>query len=138
MSANDIQVGGDHYAGKFQHWDMVTAYGNPYLEGAATKYISRWRKKNGLQDLRKAEHFILKLREEATAGRIQPNTKIPVVANAIAFCEAHSLGTYEAIAVVLIMEWRTLSHIDIAARAVRRLIEDYLAAEPTAQYVDQG
>jgi hypothetical protein len=29
-----------------------------YLEGNVIKYISRWRKKNGMADLEKAKHYI--------------------------------------------------------------------------------
>jgi hypothetical protein len=29
-----------------------------YLEGNVVKYISRWRKKNGMADLEKARHYI--------------------------------------------------------------------------------
>lgn len=61
-SANDIQVGGNHYqGGKIQHWDWAAQL--PYLEGNATKYISRHTKKNGLQDLLKAEHYLHKMME---------------------------------------------------------------------------
>ena len=74
MAANDRQVGGAHYAAKMQHWDLcVRAFGNRYLEGNVTKYLSRWRRKNGMQDLEKALHYMEKLHEEAYAGRVQPH-----------------------------------------------------------------
>lgn len=63
-SANEIQVGGTHYnESQIQHWDMAVSYALPYLEGQVTKYVTRWRKKNGLQDLEKAAHFAQKLYE---------------------------------------------------------------------------
>lgn len=71
--ANARQVGGDHYqstagrcpvcGGEVQHWDF--AANMPYLEGCVTKYVTRWRKKNGVQDLEKAQHFLAKLIEVA-------------------------------------------------------------------------
>lgn len=62
--ANDTQVGGDHYRQqKIQHWDYVIANGIPYMEAQIIKYVSRWRTKNGLQDLEKALHFLQKLLE---------------------------------------------------------------------------
>ena len=67
MKANEMQVGGDHYRSSLQHWDVVTLYNVPYLEGCASKYVSRWRKKNGLQDLEKALHFVTKLKEVVSA-----------------------------------------------------------------------
>lgn len=62
VAANDVQVGGTHYqGGAIQHWDFAAQL--PYLEGNATKYISRHMKKNGLQDLLKAAHYLKKIIE---------------------------------------------------------------------------
>lgn len=65
MSANDTQVGGDHYKspGKVEHWDIVAQHDLDYFQGQITKYVMRWKKKNGLQDLEKAEHFLAKYLE---------------------------------------------------------------------------
>lgn len=63
MSANDQQVGGSHYKTSYEHWDFVLATGMGYLEGNATKYVARWRKKGGIADLRKALHYLNKLDE---------------------------------------------------------------------------
>lgn len=64
--ANQKQVGGDHYKVEgTQHWDMLLdmGYGHEYYVGQATKYITRWRKKNGVRDIAKGKHFIEKLLE---------------------------------------------------------------------------
>lgn len=58
MSANDTQVGGSHYKTKIEHWDWVIANDLNYLEGQITKYVARARKKNGIEDLKKARHFL--------------------------------------------------------------------------------
>lgn len=60
--ANDRQVGGDHYktSGIPQHWDLVNTYGWDYFQGQVIKYLMRWRKKNGIQDLEKAAHYLQK------------------------------------------------------------------------------
>lgn len=64
MNANDKQVGGSHYQRlAIQHWDYVLANTLPYLEAQITRYVSRWRNKNGLQDLGKAAHYLEKLIE---------------------------------------------------------------------------
>jgi hypothetical protein len=55
------QVGGKHYAAVFQHWDLVCDAGMGYFEGQVTKYIARWRKKNGVEDLEKALSYLDKL-----------------------------------------------------------------------------
>lgn len=64
MAVNDIQHGGDHYkVVKYQPWDVVLDWDLGYLDGTALKYISRWRRKNGIEDLNKAIHFLQKLIE---------------------------------------------------------------------------
>lgn len=65
--ANDYQHGGDHYKQKqIQPWDYIIANNLGYLEGNAIKYITRWKAKGGIQDLKKAQHYIQKLIEVAT------------------------------------------------------------------------
>jgi hypothetical protein len=63
-SANDRQEGGNHYK-QFNHetWDVILDWGLGYLDGNAVKYLSRWRHKNGVEDLKKARHYLDKLIE---------------------------------------------------------------------------
>lgn len=69
VSANDVQVGGSHYKGKaIQPWDFIAGNGMGYLEGNVVKYVSRWKEKNGLDDLRKARHYLDKLIEMTEQG----------------------------------------------------------------------
>ena len=72
-SANDIQHGGTHYRTEYQHWDLLPDmhYSEEYYLGCATKYVTRYKKKNGIEDLRKAHHFISKLIELIAAGRVR-------------------------------------------------------------------
>ena len=70
MPANDVQVGGDHYkqpGHHEEHWDRVARLGLDYFQGQITKYIERWKKKGGVQDLHKARHFLDKYIELAEA-----------------------------------------------------------------------
>lgn len=63
--ANSKQVGGDHYktSGE-EHWDRIyRLYGPGYLVGCITKYVERYQKKNGKEDLKKAIHYLEKLIE---------------------------------------------------------------------------
>ena len=63
-TANDRQVGGDHYGKReYQHWDWVTDIGLNYLLACASKYVTRWRDKGGVQDLEKAMHYLTKAEE---------------------------------------------------------------------------
>jgi hypothetical protein len=60
-SANETQVGGTHYAeSSIQHWDFVWSNDLDYFQGQITKYVTRWKKKNGIEDLHKARHFLQK------------------------------------------------------------------------------
>jgi hypothetical protein len=62
--ANDTQVAGDHYKQfQIEPWDAIIDWGLGYLDGNAVKYLSRWRHKNGIEDLKKARHYIDKLIE---------------------------------------------------------------------------
>lgn len=59
MSALDSQVSGSHYkALAIQPIEYIFANGIPFAEGNVIKYVTRWRAKGGLDDLRKARHFI--------------------------------------------------------------------------------
>lgn len=60
MKANTKQVGGNHYNSTIQHWDYVVANDLDYFQAQITKYVTRWKKKNGLVDLQKAQHFLEK------------------------------------------------------------------------------
>lgn len=69
-SANSIQVGGEHYRkyGNLQPWDAIIAWGCGYLDGAAIKYIARYKDKGGINDLKKAIHYLQKLIETLEAS----------------------------------------------------------------------
>jgi hypothetical protein len=59
MAANERQVGGTHYkTGGEEHWDRVYRLGLDYFQAQITKYVERCWKKNGVQDLEKARHFL--------------------------------------------------------------------------------
>lgn len=58
-SASARQVGGSHYCGMaIQPAEFCHANGIGFIEGCVIKYVCRWRKKNGVEDLRKARHFL--------------------------------------------------------------------------------
>ena len=64
FNANNTQVAGDHYKKQpIQPWDYIAANKMGYFEGNIVKYVSRWRDKGGVEDLRKARHYLDKLIE---------------------------------------------------------------------------
>lgn len=73
MSVDEVQHGGNHYKiddDRFQHWNFVVACDLGYHLGNATKYITRHRKKNGVEDLKKAGHYIDKMVELIRSSKV--------------------------------------------------------------------
>ena len=68
-TANATQIGGNHYASKaVQPWDAMQAWMSReeftgYLRGNVIKYMARCHDKGGIEDVRKARHYIDKLIE---------------------------------------------------------------------------
>ena len=69
MKANDRQVAGDHYKNMgVQPWKAMESWLTPeqfagFLRGNAIKYLARCDVKGGLDDIKKARHYIDKLVE---------------------------------------------------------------------------
>ena len=71
-TSNNIQIGGTHYKAKpMQPWDYIAANNLGYFEGNIVKYVSRWRDKGGVDDLRKARHYLDKLIELECADGVR-------------------------------------------------------------------
>lgn len=67
--ADDLQVGGDHYKNMgVQPWSAMESWMTPeqfagFLRGNAIKYLARCDAKGGIDDIKKAKHYIDKLIE---------------------------------------------------------------------------
>lgn len=153
MSANERQVAGTHYGlGTYQHWDMVADLRLGYFEGQITKYVSRWRKKNGLQDLQKADHFLQKLLEQVTqhgwgprgsatggySGTTRDGRHLHALEVLDYYCAVTELDKVSAAVVRRVATWALSPDLFEAHGMLRALIDDQLAAEPGAGYVNQG
>ena len=58
-SALDVQEGGGHYKSlKIQPIEFIMANDLSYNQGNVIKYVTRYKDKNGIEDLRKAKHYI--------------------------------------------------------------------------------
>lgn len=63
-AANAAQVGGEHYKRlEPQPWDVIVLWGLGFLDGNVVKYVARFRSKGGVEDLKKARHYLDKLIE---------------------------------------------------------------------------
>lgn len=123
MSTNDYQVGGSHYNTTFQHWDFVTeCLGGLYLEGCATKYVTRWRKKNGIQDLQKSLHYIGKLKEISDTGDSGPAGDVRRVQE---FCRANDLQPLEIEVITKIATWRDRADLEEIDVLINCIIDDW-------------
>ena len=54
-----VQVGGSHYKDyAIQPVEYCIANNMSFCEGNVVKYVTRWKDKGGVQDLKKARHFL--------------------------------------------------------------------------------
>jgi len=68
----DQQYGGNHYKTMMiQPLEYALANNLGICEHAVVKYISRWREKGGVEDLRKAKHYIEILIEREVGGYLK-------------------------------------------------------------------
>lgn len=121
MSANDRQEFGDHYQSRLQHWDLIERHGIGYLEACATKYVTRWRKKNGLQDLIKARHYLEKLMELHVEINRHPRGVVPRAASRD-FAVANGLDMLEDAVVHRLCSWACQEDLERAMESLDALI----------------
>lgn len=58
MKAIDTQIGGSHYKDMaMQPIELITALRCSFIQGCIIKYISRYKAKNGAQDIKKCIHY---------------------------------------------------------------------------------
>lgn len=59
LEPQDVQIGGNHYKElKIQPTQFIYANNIPFIEGNIIKYVVRHKSKNGIEDLKKAKHYI--------------------------------------------------------------------------------
>ena len=64
-----VQVGGVHYKKHtIQPIDFIEANKLSFAEGCVIKYIMRYKEKNGIEDLKKAKHYIDLIMNNYTDG----------------------------------------------------------------------
>jgi hypothetical protein len=72
-SVRDQQVAGTHYQKAIQPWDIISEWKLDFWEGNVVKYILRWKHKDGLQDLKKAKHYLEYLIERESNDKQETN-----------------------------------------------------------------
>jgi hypothetical protein len=91
-----------------------------YLEGCTTKHVSRWRKKLGVQDLQKAEHYLDKLIEVATYDIKRNNVDVDKEIGL--FAEANSLGHLEYQYLFILCTYRNEKSLMAARQILMKIL----------------
>lgn len=128
-NANDRQVGGSHYRpkkpGALQHWDIIEGNGVGYLEGYATKYLTRCMiSGKTVQDLEKARHCIEKLIELANKpiAMRMPTGPVPDDVLRQFFSDNAIDNQVQRIAITLILQWRSTKQLEMALSLICYLL----------------
>lgn len=70
MDALKHQIGGEHYHKRsIQPIEFVLANRLGFCEGSIVKYVTRWQDKGGVEDLKKARHYLDFLIEDAESSK---------------------------------------------------------------------
>ena len=96
-----------------------------YLEGCATKYIIRHHKKNGKQDVQKAEHYVEKLinlaQDECRCSRNRFEKKEEIEK----FIQQNELRRLESIICRYLFKVWTIEDLYLALYFIRDLLNNY-------------
>lgn len=127
--ANDRQVGGEHYKSKYQHWDWSIDVKLGPLEYAASKYVSRWWKKNGVQDVEKAKHYVQKVKDAFLEGRYAAriysyDEDFHAAYQTKVFAEQNDLNNAETMFCWLLCSWKNEASLDEAMEILKVIIAD--------------
>ncbi len=123
MSANERQVAGSHYRAGVQHWDLMAYNRVGYFEAQITKYITRWKKKNGVQDVEKSIHYHEKLTELLTDGILS----LPAESREAKFLEefraSNDLGDVEYTIFSLLLTYTTMDELHRVGILLQHLLQ---------------
>jgi len=130
-SANEIQIGGDHYKGRndndIQHWDIMSKNNVGYLEGNLTKYL-RHRKKNGLQDVLKMMHYLDKILECIDTFGYRPMGMVPYSTIEL-FISQQGYNEHEGHIMYQMCRWVRREQVESCRPHIQALIDEYSTAK---------
>ncbi len=136
-SASDYQVGGNHYQSDYQHWDWAIDIRLGYLESAATKYVTRWDKKNGVQDVQKGIHYLTKAKEAFVEKRLRNWSTVVGANRALAhlaimntnrFCESNQLSPLETNFMLAVAGWQNEGDLAVAIGLAEQILRNAVEA----------
>ncbi len=93
--ALQTQVGGMHYKQMpTQPWEIIASHNLDFWEGNVLKYVLRYRTKNGVEDLKKARHYLDYLIEREssmyTIKRVKGKVPVSLQGTFMSYNEARS------------------------------------------------
>ena len=132
---NDYQVGGDHYRSEIQHWDYIEENGIGYLEGCATKYATRSRKKHQspVEDLNKAIHYCKKLQSLFLAGKRVNRANSKIFPGVDSFSRANNLSPQETQVIAGLAYWQDAGDLEDVIEVIENMRDAALAAGDDAE-----
>lgn len=115
MKATDKQVGGSHYNMPYQPIKFITENKLNFIQGNIIKYVSRYKSKNGRQDLEKALHYA-ELGQELHDDQVE---RTVFRSEALNYCTANSFG----IGIEIIVLYTMLKRYALVATKIKALID---------------
>ena len=124
-SAFRRQEGGDHYTRlKIQPLEYIYANNLGFCEGNVVKYVTRWKYKNGLQDLEKSLHYVDFLIEFYNTKSIEPSIySEPLKITPVEYIYANGLGYCEGEVITHITQWNSVQDLMKVKHSINLLIE---------------
>jgi len=117
----------------------VEALDNRYLEGQITKYLFRYRDKNGAEDLRKSLHYCAKLIKCFEDELVQPLKECcvpnPRTEDLLA---DHSLSHNVHRVCMLLPVWSSIRNLQVIQFLIEQELDSFLAEQPDRSYVTQS
>lgn len=136
QTANNIQIGGDHYRhSSYQHWDWAWFAQLDSFQYPITKYVARWKRKNGFEDLDKAEHYLTKYIE--VLGQNTSNRANISWVECRRWADAEKLDVYQHDICSAVANWGTTAQLREALELLREYTQSQRGGEPGTGYVDQ-
>lgn len=97
-NALDVQVGGSHYKNKkMQPIELITKTRCTFIQGCIWKYITRYKEKNGKEDINKCIHYAqlaIELKDEGQLGY----RKLDIVKT---YCNVNELSSSQSSVIML-------------------------------------
>lgn len=129
MNASEInskQIGGVHYgASNYAHWDFVIDNRLGYFEGQITKYVMRYKYKNGKEDLEKALHYLDKLIWAYELGFIPwPAPRKMQLERFTALKEYYELGVLEAWVCIRMTNYTSMAELEQVYTAIEGILKE--------------